>query len=211
MGNSEEYKQRKKEIRDYRIANFLCTDCGNPLPEEERGKRKNCPECRKKRRENQRAINDIFLRRGICPKCRKYPVMGDEKSCPECRAKLTNKPITDAKRAWWRKYQNERNARNRANGICVVCRKAKADEGYVTCAKCRKKRASYEKSNKRIEWQMLGLCYLCGAECAEGRKVCEKHYQKILARSKTVEHKHNPNHPWARTTHISSTDYKKLQ
>lgn len=92
-------------------------------------------------RETRRFLTSI----GMCPRCGKNKLFGDEKNCPECRAKANtydskrwveqhDKRLADKKRSFKKLYDERK-----AKGICVKCATRKADEGHVTCVWCRKK------------------------------------------------------------------------
>ena len=53
---------------------------------------------------------------------------------------------TEKRLAYHRKYNKETREWAKKNGICVVCCKQKADEGYATCLQCRM--ADRERSKK---------------------------------------------------------------
>ena len=66
----------------------------------------------------------------------------------------------------------ERYERLKKEGICVTCKTAKAEEGYVSCKACREK--SRKNSNNRRQWYKLnGICPDCGTEKLIGdEKIC---------------------------------------
>ena len=70
----------------------------------------------------------------------------------------------------------------RTKGLCMVCQKKKATYG-VKCYECyiRQKRYDLNKyHNDRETWRQNGLCYFCGKQPIEGKKVCIVHYKILL-------------------------------
>lgn len=51
--------------------------------------------------------------------------------------------------------------KRKSQGICVDCGKEKADEGYVTCTKCRTKQR-ISSQERREFYKSLGICPRCG-------------------------------------------------
>lgn len=175
------YVQR---MRDKRKEQGLCIYCGNPIDTE--GSR--CTECKKKFN-NARNKDRKFLQSiGICPRCQKNKLYGDEKQCPECSAKGYSLAMKSRERlgkehynknhAEWSKKEHHRRIEQ---GICTRCGKCKADYGFKTCGICRDKERKYKcvKYGKpdRSERYKQGLCYFCDNPIKNGYKVCEKHYQ----------------------------------
>lgn len=71
----------------------------------------------------------------------------------------------------------------KANGLCMVCRKRKATHGSK-CYECYLRQKKYDKAKyhgRREFWREKGLCYFCGNNCIEGKKVCEKHYKFLFS------------------------------
>lgn len=107
-------------------------------------------------RESRRFFTSI----GICPRCGKNKLFGDEKSCPECRAKESqyeskrwveqhDKRLSDRKKSFNRLYHERKQ-----QGICVKCGKRNADEKHVTCEWCRKKEnaKAVERRNRKKDF-----------------------------------------------------------
>lgn len=142
---------------------------------------------------------------GICPKCEKNSIMGNEKVCPECRAIDTNykmikyqtdaeyrdkqiKAITDRRR--------ERRKERLAKGLCSECGKYPHLLGVQRCAICtdkrKKKRHDYKPKTTRKEWVENNLCFLCGKPNLKGYKVCQYHHDLYM-----VNNSHSAkNHKW---------------
>lgn len=128
---------------------------------------------------------------GICPKCHKNKLMGNEKTCPECRAYFASyqaKRRSDPNKIEHinemnRIHTNNMHKRRKENGLCITCGR-KVIDGKTKCYLCREKankrnRQKYQKSTKRQQWVANGLCFLCGQECCKGLKVCEKHREVL--------------------------------
>lgn len=182
--SSKEIKE-KSVIR--RKDNHLCINCGKPLDREGYY----CSSCLYIKRENRRKDKEFYTSHGICYRCRKEPIYGDETICPECSAKeyantlksrerLGREHYNKVHREWAKKHYQE----SVKNGICYRCGKRPADGGYKSCGICRNKNGEY----KRIRYQanvkisrekrtQMGMCYFCDAPVKAGYKVCEKHWK----------------------------------
>ena len=73
------FRQRYEE----RKASNLCVLCGKPLDREGVV----CTACNSKRTAYGRELYKKLQAVGVCPRCGKNLLYGDEKSCVECRAK----------------------------------------------------------------------------------------------------------------------------
>lgn len=181
------YQQRFIERRKEQ---GLCLKCGKALDREGIY----CTECRKIINESQQQTRHWYQSHGICPRCGKNDLFGDEKVCPECNAKAyenilrsrerLGKDYCNAQHATWAKNEHHKRIEE---GICTRCGKRKADAGYKTCGICRAKirkykRIKYGKPN-RSERYNQGLCYFCDNPIKDGYKVCEKHYQMNVEKS----------------------------
>ena len=174
----------------------LCLKCGNPLDKEGTY----CTECRKIINEDLQKTRNWYQTHGICPRCRKNKLFGDEKTCPECSAKAYEYAMRSRERLG-KEYYNMQQAELHKNqhhkrielGICTRCGKRKADSGYKTCGICRAKtrnykRIKYEKPDRSERWKQ-GLCYFCDNPIKDGYKVCEKHYQMNVEKSNSSKAK----------------------
>ena len=118
-------------------------------------------------------------------------------SCPECRANESiqcnnrrNKSEEARKRynqehKQWAKLTYKKDVEK---GICPRCRKRKADSGYLTCGICREKSRNSQRAKagtKKKTWIENGLCCFCGGKVKDGYKVCEKHYQMNVEKSRS--------------------------
>ena len=144
-----------------------------------------CTACNSKRTAYGRELYKKLQAVGVCPRCGKNLLYGDEKSCIECRAKSAEsmskirtadvKKYNERQKAW-RKARYEK---DKKNGICTRCRKRKADPGYSTCTFCRETmRRARVKMPERTGRYEQGLCFFCDNPIKPGYKVCEMHYQQ---------------------------------
>lgn len=188
-----ETKNYKKKLVQKRKDNGLCILCGNPLDREG----VHCKKCREKINEEVRKDREFYAKNGICPRCRKNKLFGNEKVCPECAAKGYENTMRTREGTHYnevhRKWAKEEYERRKQNGICTRCGKQKADSGYYTCGICRDKDRNKKRikstaipKNERIN---LGLCYFCDNPVKEGYKVCEKHYLMNLEKSRSEKAK----------------------
>lgn len=147
------FVERRKEKK-------LCLKCGNPLDREGTY----CIECRKKITDETNETRHFLQNIGICPRCQKTKLFGDEKQCPECSAKAYKLVMASRKTEYGRLQYNKNHAewaKKKHNerieqGICTRCGKRKPD---------------------RSERYKQGLCYFCDNPTKDGYKVCEKHYE----------------------------------
>ena len=194
--------QKEISARHYRKRkeNGLCVRCGVTLDR----KGIYCSKCLEKRREYVKQTRDFYRKNHLCSVCGKNKVFGDEKTCPECRAKDQNRKdnyTQEKKDRDYKKWYENRKIKNKEIhnkrielGLCTKCGKRKADEGYRTCTKCRKKNTEYnrtrnykkENNSDRIKQD---LCYFCDNPVEEGFKVCEKHRQLNIEKSRSKKAK----------------------
>lgn len=165
----------------------MCINCGKPTD----GKGVRCKECRDAENKFKREQRQWYQSHGICPRCGKNDLMGDEKKCLECAARDYESVMSSRERLGKDCY-NESHARWAKNahaealkkGVCPICRKREVTPGYKSCAICREKRSAYKRiryePKGREKWVENGLCRNCGKPVKEGYKVCEDHYQKLL-------------------------------
>lgn len=175
MTRKEYFKKRYENFKN----NNKCVKCGKIRD----GKTVLCESCRVKTNKYTNETRKFLQDMGICPRCRKNKLYGDEKVCPECNAKAYTNVINTRDRERYNELHRQWSKRqyeiDKANGICTRCRKRKAETGYVTCQYCRAKnrvKRENDKQVKRSERYLIGLCYFCDEPIKEGFKVCNKHY-----------------------------------
>lgn len=170
----ERFKQKRKQ-------NKLCLNCGEQLDREGTY----CLACRDKINADVREMRKWYQDNGICPRCRKNKLYGDEKNCVECSADAYAATMKSRDRETYNKNHAEWSKRTHQEmidkGICTRCRKRNADSGHKTCGICRAKgrqykRMKYGKPNRQ-ERHLKGLCYFCDNPVKQGYKVCEHHYR----------------------------------
>lgn len=165
----------------------LCIKCGKPAG----GNGVRCKKCADEYSKYKREQGRWYQSHGICPRCGKNDLVGDEKKCLECAAKDYESAMASRERLG-REHYNKGHAewvkktRKEAleNGICPICRKREVTPGYKSCAICREKGNARKRSGLKIKgrekWIENGLCRNCGKPVKEGYKLCEEHYQKML-------------------------------
>ena len=150
--------------------------------------------------DNPRAIKAreeraFYVSIGLCPRCGKSRLFGEEKTCPECRAKSA-----EYQKKWRERNLDECNQKHNAYyrslyqqrkeaGMCTRCGKRKALHNTLLCGICKDRRRIY-REEKRVQNEKLtrnerlehGLCYFCGAAPLPGFKTCEKHH-KVFAKN----------------------------
>lgn len=205
----KDFIQRRKD-------NNLCILCGNPLDRD--GVR--CTNCNNTQNKEGKSTRQTYIQCGICPRCRKNPIMGVEKMCPECRAKQyewrNNRSEEKKKIAEEQSRISHENKRQycRENGICYNCKKRESLPNKKLCSICREKlnrknREYYERNKigltkeEKIE---KGICIWCDNPVKDGKKICEAHYEKCI---KNLEKGRKPNEEWRRLNDVQIFKRKK--
>ena len=180
MGSTEYFKRR--------VSQGLCGACGKP---NDRPDKTTCSACSKKRVQEIAEDRNFYKSKGICPRCHKNMLMGQEKVCIECKAYSTNYIMVkreknkDEYNEYMRNYRKNQTEKRRLLGLCTRCGNPKTDGRYVMCEICRAKNRTdndnTESGKERVE---NGLCYWCGSPVKSGFKVCEKHYQMNCEKAK---------------------------
>lgn len=162
----------------------LCLTCGKELDREGAY----CSECLKRHNRENSDRRKWYQQSGICPRCCKNRLYGDEKVCLECSAYTYTIAMRSRERLGkehcnkvhreWAKAEHQRRL---DNGLCTRCGKRKADGGFKTCGICREKDSAARRARTgtkpdRSERYKQGLCYFCDNPVKDGYKVCEKHY-----------------------------------
>lgn len=175
-----------------RKENGLCVRCGKPND----GEYVCCSSCREKTRAYVNETRRWLLEHGICPRCRKEKLYGDERACSDCAAKSygtvmksrQTERYNEMHRDWSRRTHHEAIAK----GICTRCRSRKADYGFKTCARCRtrdaeKRRLRSPQTIPMSDRAALGLCYWCMEPVKPGYKTCQKCYDRCVENSKKTD------------------------
>lgn len=188
-----ETSDSKKTLYERRKEQGLCVYCGKEK-EQDRQHLVSCYDCIMKKTEESRQNRIMYRNLGMCARCGKYEVFGDEKNCPECKAKHNTRMEKEREKNGDKVREYHRNSyrrtaeHRRENGLCTRCG-GKRDDGYVMCSRCRAKntemcrRTRNKKGNRQKFWIENGLCIRCGDEVKKGYKVCEKHYQMNVQNS----------------------------
>ena len=186
----------------------LCTKCGGEIEADRKGKT-TCYECSQINVKYKRETAEFCRNNGICPRCHRVKLIGNEKNCPECSAKnyaylqkqLRENPETIERREEQsRIHKKDVYTQRKQNGLCTCCGKplGRMDYGALTCLRCREKHNSYKlKSQKpRSEykssiWKSQGLCPCCGQPLYKNHGLCKKHYDMQItshdySKSRTV-------------------------
>ena len=148
--------------------------------------------------DNPRAIKAreeraFYVSIGLCPRCGRNKLFGDEKNCPECSAKAQeyNERYRAEHPEQFRRYINAYHKsmyqQRKEAGMCVRCGKRKPLYNDLRCGICKEK-MTLRRQERRVRDGRLtrkerleqGFCYFCGAETLPGMKVCEKHRQVCI-------------------------------
>lgn len=180
----------QKNLRQTRKSQGLCTRCGSVL--EKDNSTTTCRVCKDYDKNYKAEQRTFFKQIGLCPYCGKYELLNDEKMCLECRANCANtsyiRTQNEDVKAKMREYKMSVKEHRINNHLCTACGNPNDTDGH-TCSLCRKKeRIRYRKrfgckdgsQHKSVIWKKQGLCALCGSECKEGYKVCDKHYEQMI-------------------------------
>lgn len=191
----------QKQLMQERKERGLCLKCGKPIDREG----VLCQKCLTKTNEDGRATYHAYVKAGICPRCHKNIILGQERTCPERRAKRAEiaskyrknntKHINEIKSISNKRLRDQR----REEGICYICGKRQADIGYITCGICRQKeherRQQRKTKNKTISRDGMkeradnGFCFFCGDLSEKGYRVCNKHLEIFRKNSQTENFK----------------------
>ena len=122
-----------------------CGKCGAVLTGDRIGKAL-CSDCQKANSKDAMASIIFFRSIGLCPRCGKAKLEGEEKMCPECRAKRYTQAEKYMRRVDLRPHRKAYNKTRyellKEQGLCVTCGGEIEDDSFVRCRKCRIKCAS---------------------------------------------------------------------
>ena len=174
-----------------RKAEGLCTVCGGEIEADRKG-RATCFKCKEKNRQDKLADKEFRRKLGLCPRCGKNKLYGDERNCLECRVVNAKYDTRDRKSREYRDLQNATMKRLRAQrkeqGICTTCGKNNTDGVHSNCEYCRAKKRIYNIDYRRLNrppktqreiYDEQGLCIYCGKPRKDGYKLCNEHYQIV--------------------------------
>lgn len=163
-----------------------------------------CEKCAEKQKIYQRENRAYFRSLGLCPRCGKNKLFGDEKECPECVAmmyelnrKSREKGNFDAK-----EYYRKDIKMLKEKGLCRRCRNRKVADGHTYCQICLEKHREEGRKRRNIksndgisrsERVSYGLCYFCGVKIDSGKKICQKCTEIMV---KNLPEKHSDNKSW---------------
>lgn len=170
-----------KDLYRERKENGLCVKCG----EENDTDGVFCAKCREKVNRSKRMGYGYYISIGICPRCHKEKLYGDERACLMCSAERYGRQLNrdrDRANEIHRKSARKIYAESSAKGICTRCNKRKAVEGQKRCKMCIERVNEYRRAKRGIPRRMrpdFGLCYLCGDTAKEGQKVCARCHESI--------------------------------
>lgn len=151
-----------------------------------------CFQCAESSKMYHRETRKFLKQMGLCPRCGKNKLFGDEKECPECVAMMYALNLKSMERRNFnaKEYYKKDIQRLKDKGICRRCRKRSVAEGHTHCAAClakhreegRKRRAYIKnKGISRSERPNYGLCYRCGANLDTDKRLCSKCSGKAIS------------------------------
>ena len=180
-----------------RKAAGLCVDCGQELDRD--GAR--CQRCRDRINAATKKQREEVATRGVCPRCGKRKLWGDEKECIECRAEAAGRQaewreknseaFRESHAIWSKKTYSKR----REAGICTRCGKRPAAPGKAMCGICSARQNTRRRERARQNGVMSpeerkaykeerGICFFCDNPVKPEYKVCEKHYNANVENQK---------------------------
>lgn len=183
-----------------------CVSCGKPMDRETGSL---CIACKDVQNKATKMLRKDRAAKGICPRCGKNELWGDEKNCLECSAnayvKIMEKRSTEEGRLHYNQVHREWDKKDlircKEQGICTRCRKRKAQPGTYTCGICKaKSREAYHRRFPKVDREALNICCFCNEPRLEGMKVCEKHRQMNVEKAKKVDKK---KHIWKKDNSIA--------
>lgn len=144
-----------------------------------------CAKCAEKQRIYQRETREHLRNLGLCPRCGKNRLFGNEKECPECTAMMyeINQRSIKKRGIISSEYYRKDITRLKDKGLCRSCRKRKVADGRTYCPICLAKRRERSKEYRRkkektglerSERPNYGLCYTCGKPLDREGRICKK-------------------------------------
>ena len=144
-----------------------------------------CAECAEKQKIYQRETREYLRNMGLCPRCGKNKLFGDEKECPECTAMMheINQRSRERRNVTAMDYYRKDIVRLKEQGLCRGCRKRKVVEEHTYCSIClakhREQGKEYRRKKDKIglernERPNYGFCYTCGETLDREGRICKK-------------------------------------
>lgn len=144
-----------------------------------------CAECAEKQKIYQQETRKYLQNLGLCPRCGKNKLFGDEKECPECTAMMyeINQRSRERRNVTAMDYYRKDIKRLKEQGLCRSCRKRKVAEGHTYCSVCpakkRERSREYRRKKDKIglersERPNYGFCYTCGNPIDREGRVCKR-------------------------------------
>ena len=156
-----------------------------------------CAECAEYGKTYQDENRKWARKKGLCPKCLKNRLFGEEKTCPECLAymAIVNKKSRE------KGFKNSHEwyvvdiAKLKKQGLCRSCRTKKVAEGHTYCPTClskkrERRRRYYQNETKnfipRSERRSYGLCYRCGNPLDSDKGLCTACSESVVKNFKGI-------------------------
>lgn len=187
-------KRGKKAYAEYKAAGICIRCCKNRASKGH----VHCDACLEDIRAETKLKREQARMLGICPRCYRNPIYEGEKSCLECKErdrkrKYKTRPDVMEKK---NRRQSELAIECANKGICRYCHKKPVTPGYKSCLECRLKNTKKPKpgSIPSAERPSYGLCRFCCEPIIPGKRVCQKHYDIIIANMPKTANKKD--HTW---------------
>lgn len=174
--NKNQYQKNKENGR--------CVVCGKPAREN----KVHCEECRQKKAIYQRETRAFRVKMGLCPRCGKNKLFGDERTCPECLAQdmIYKKKSRENTGKTDMDYYKELQKQYAENNLCRTGCGRERFGGTTYCETClikhreRNKKYRMKKNGmERSERPSYGLCYTCGNSLDGNKRLCNKCSEKV--------------------------------
>lgn len=156
-------------------------------------------ECANKKKIYQRETREFLRNMGLCPRCGKNKLFGNEKECSECSAMMyeINQRSKERRNITSMDYYRKDIVRLKNDGLCRSCRKIKVAEGHTYCSTCLEKHRKRGRTYRRKKDNMIdrserpnyGLCYTCGEPLDREGRVCMKCAERMI--TNLPEHRDN--------------------
>lgn len=143
-----------------------------------------CTECAEKQRIYQKETREFLKNIGLCSRCGKNKLFGDEKECLECSTMMyeRNQKSRERRNITAMDYYRKDIVRLKSEELCRSCRKRKVAEDHTYCSIClvkkRERGRIYRQKKKagicRSERPNYGLCYTCGEPLDREGRICAR-------------------------------------